>query len=240
MDTSESQDPLRSAESVRLEHETGSVSEGTRTAKPSNYDKLPTIHISDDVSGCQIGWAAIVQELSQRLTSAERTVIVAECYPGVDVEEVRSGLDGLIADDVTAIFAERALKSPGELAEFLAPWLGDDPVFGRMKDWELGSFFEFAKTAQIRSEIANAHGVVLVYGTGAAFVAERWDLLLYCDVTRWEIQQRQRAHRVGNLGADNSSASPAELYKRAFFVDWRAADAEKHCSRCYSINQANR
>ena len=71
-------------------------------------------------------------------------------------------------------------------------------------------------------------GLVLVYGTGAAYVARQWDVLLYCDVTRWEIQQRQRAHRVGNLGANNERATAAELYKRAYFVDWRAADAEKH------------
>lgn len=228
METSESQGKPRSSESIRREHETDSMSQEARTARTSNYDKRPTIQVSDDDSACSIGWPAIAQELRKRLAAGGRKVIVAECYPGVDVEEVRAGFVGLFADDVMAISAERALKSPGELAELLAPWLGDDPVFGRMKEWQLASFFDSAKSAQLRTELASARGVVLVYGTGASYLAEQWDLLLYCDVTRWEIQQRQRAHRVGNLGADNSSATPAELYKRAYFVDWRAADAEKH------------
>ena len=109
--------------------------------RASNYDKLPTVHISNDDSACRIGWAEIVQELSSRFAGGERAVIVAECYPGVDVEEIRRGLAELAGKDKTAIltiiFAERALKLPAELSSLLAPWLGDDPVFGRMRQWEL-------------------------------------------------------------------------------------------------------
>jgi len=192
----------------------------------TNYDKLPSIPVWDDDSVCQSGWPAIAKEFKSRI-SGERMVIAAECYPGVDLDEIRAGLSTLVVTGATTIFAESALKSPDELAELLAPWLGDDPVFGRMKKWELSSFFDPEKTAHARSKIASARGAVVVYGAGAAFLAEHWDLLLFCDVTRWEIQQRQRAHRAGNIGAGNASATAAELYKRAFFVDWRAADAEK-------------
>jgi len=194
--------------------------------RATNYDKLPTIQVSEDDSACLIGWQEIARALRSRFQGRGRVVIAAECYPGADTEEVRAGLDELHAG--TVVCAERALKLPGELAALEAPWLGDGPVFGKMTAWQLGSLFDAAKVAQLRIEIAGARGLVLVYGTGAAFVVEHWDLLLYCDVTRWEIQQRQRAHRVGNIGAENASASPAELYKRAFFVDWRAADTEKH------------
>jgi mannose-6-phosphate isomerase class I len=228
METKEKQDAPTLAVPDYIEQKTGLTVENRRTARASNYDKLPTIQVSDDDSACRIGWPEIVQELSEKIAGGKRTVVVAECYPGVDEEEVRAALAGLAAGGITAIFAEHALKPAGELDELLSPWLGDDPVFGRMRAWELRAFFDSAKIAQLRGEIANARNIVLVYGTGAAFVAERWDLLLYCDVTRWEIQQRQRAHCIGNLGSDNASAAPAELYKRAFFVDWRAADAEKH------------
>ena len=173
------------------------------------------------------GWPAIAQALKERIPGGPHAVVVAECYPGVDLDEIRAGLSAL-AQGATVICAERALKSPHALEQMLAPCLGDDPVFGRMRAWKLEAFFDAEKTAQLRRQIAGARGVVVVYGTGAALLAERWELLLYCDVTRWEIQQRQRAHRVGNLGAGNASASPAALYKRAYFVDWRAADAEKH------------
>lgn len=194
----------------------------------SNYDKQPTIQVSQDNSACLTGWPAIERELWDRLGNSERKVVVAECYPGVDLAEVRAGFGESAGETTRLICAEDALKSPAELAELLAPWLGDDPVFGKMRTWELGSFFDAAKVARVRSKIAGALGTVLIYGTGAAYLTEHWDLLIYCDVARWEIQQRQRAHKTGNIGAHNASASPAELYKRAYFVDWRAADSEKH------------
>ena len=194
--------------------------------RKANYDKYPTIRISDDGSECCSGWPAIIAELQSRLREGERFVLVAECYPGTDVEEIREGLQSLHAD--ARFFAGVALKSEDAIAALLEPWLGDDPVFGRMNAWELGSFFDPVKTAQLRGEIAKANGVVVIYGTGAAYVAEQWNVLLHCDVTRWEIQRRQRAHLAGSLGAKDASASALALYKRGYFVDWRAGDTEKH------------
>ncbi len=190
----------------------------------TTYDKQPTIRISEDGSACVSGWPAIAARVAEQLSSGERRVVAVESYPGTLMEELAAGLDGI----GKILLAESALKSADELEQMLAPSLGTDPVFGRMADWELGSFFDGTKTRELRDQLANAQGVALIVGTGAAYVAEHWDLLLYCDVTRWEIQQRQRAHQIGNLGAHNAAASAAELYKRAYFVDWRAADREKH------------
>ena len=195
-------------------------------SQKSNYDKQPTIAVSSDSSACFIGWPEVARHLRDQIQDKARTIIVVECYPGVNAEEVKAGLLELEVD--SAICAESALKSAETLEQFLAPWLGSDPVFGRMADWELSSLFDTARTAQMRSDLSSARGLTLVYGTGAAYVADTWDLLLFCDVTRWEIQRRQRAQQVGNLGASNPSAPAAELYKRAYFVDWRAADTEKH------------
>lgn len=193
--------------------------------RTTSYDKLPTISASDDASSSLAGWPAIIQELKARINLGCKRIVV-ECYPGVDIHEVSKQLEKL---SVGILFnAEQAFRSIKDLDEYLAPWLGDDPVFGKMASWTLGVFFDEAKLSQLRSDIANAHGTLLVYGTGAAYLAEHWDLLVYCDVTRWEVQKRQRSHLTGNIGADNASASPAELYKRAYFIDWRAADSEKH------------
>ena len=205
-----------------------SAASGTAQPKrPSNYDKQPTIPVSPDASACSLGWAEIAQALSARMPGNARTVVAVECYPGVDTDEVRAVL-AQFAGGATVLCSEQALKPPAELEAMLAPWLGDDPVFARMRPWTLAEFFDPAKVTALRQQIAAAPGVVLLCGTGAAHIAERWNLLVYCDAARWQIQQRQRAHRAGNLGADNASDSAAALYKRAFFVDWRAADAEKH------------
>jgi mannose-6-phosphate isomerase class I len=71
-------------------------------------------------------------------------------------------------------------------------------------------------------------GLVLVLGPGATLIAPDADVLVYADVTRWEIQQRQRRHDTGNLGAENAAATAGRLYKRSYFVDWRVADRHKN------------
>jgi mannose-6-phosphate isomerase class I len=63
-------------------------------------------------------------------------------------------------------------------------------------------------------------------GTGASLLAEA-DVLVYADLARWEIQQRQRRGEVASLGAHDQKERPGKLYKRGFFVDWRAADRLK-------------
>lgn len=69
-------------------------------------------------------------------------------------------------------------------------------------------------------------GVVLIVGVGATLVCEP-DILVYADLARWEIQQRQRRREISNLGVDNAELPPGLKYKRAFFIDWRVADRWK-------------
>ncbi len=69
---------------------------------------------------------------------------------------------------------------------------------------------------------------MIAIGAGATILLPDWDLLLYVDVARWEIQQRQRRHEISSLGLENAGDRPSQLYKRAFFLDWRAADRHKN------------
>ena len=66
-------------------------------------------------------------------------------------------------------------------------------------------------------------------GTGAAYLLPHADLLLHAGVTRWELQQRQRTREIGNLGFNNAHRDLlGVLYKNAFFLEWRVADAMRH------------
>src|SRR5208337_3086166 len=64
-------------------------------------------------------------------------------------------------------------------------------------------------------------------GTGASLVAPDASALVYADMARWEIQMRWRRHEIGNFGLNNAQASPSELYKCGYFIEWRAADRTK-------------
>jgi len=193
----------------------------------SNYDKHPAIPISSRDKDCATGWSAVCHTLQATMESHARCVLAIECYPGTNLEELRVALKSALHPNLV-LLSDSAFKDPSELEKIFAPSLGDDPVFGKMNAWQIEDFLSPERVAELRHKIeAQKDGLILVLGTGASIVAGDWKVLIYADLTRWEIQQRQRAHQIGNLGAENSASSLASLYKRAFFIDWRAADRLK-------------
>ncbi len=173
-----------------------------------------------------MGWRDIISRLKETLRE-NRSVLCVECYPGAFENSIREALEkGLRADRV--IYAPDLLKPASEVDRMLENVLGDDPVFGRMSDVTLENFFDEASLGSARATVeAWQRGLLLVVGVGAALVCPNADILVYADMARWEIQGRQRRNEISNLGADNLTESPSLKYKRAFFVDWRAADRLK-------------
>ena len=192
----------------------------------SNYDKYPCTPVSTSAAYCWVGWRNIIDRLKS--SSAEsRCTLAVECYPGTLERSIKDGLvEGLRPTEV--VYTPDLLKAPNCVDKMLAPVLGDDPVFGHMNDISLEAFFEEAKLGKARQKVASwQQGVLLVVGVGASIVSPQPDILIYADLARWEIQGRQRRNEISNLGADNIEESPSLKYKRAFFVDWRAADRLK-------------
>ncbi|HLM82885.1 MAG TPA: class I mannose-6-phosphate isomerase [Terriglobales bacterium] len=199
----------------------------------SNYDKFPVVPISASPSGCLVGWSAIIDAIivaiNERLRGVSqnaRTVLCVEYYPGVFDGPVEQALATGLCPSL-AVRTSDLFKNPCEVDAMVAQYLGDDPVFGRMNGIVVDDFFDPQKLAAARESIAKSRGLVLVAGTGAALVVSEADVLIFADMARWEIQMRYRRNQIGNLGANNASASAAEKYKRAYFVDWRAADRLK-------------
>ena len=192
------------------------------------YDMFPTVRVGDDRAVVAEGWRETAEVLAGRASSKARCVVAVECYPGVLVDEIEAALADALAS-AAVVRTEQALRPPDELDRALEPYLGDDPVFGFLCSWGLDDFFAPALVERLGEEVAGVHrGLVLVLGPGATLVTRHADVLVYADVTRWEIQQRHRRHETGNLGAENAAAPAGRLYKRAYFVDWRAADRHRN------------
>ena len=185
----------------------------------ANYDKFPVAG-TGPVQAARAGWPAV----AERLRSGGARVIVVDCYPGVLDADVKC-LTAALAPDVV-VDVETALKPAGAIEELVAPDLGDDPVFGRLTDLDLTDFFDGARLDELRRRVDDADGTVLVVGVGAALVTSG-DRLVHASLPRREIELRQNAGLVGNLGADNVGTRPSLVYKRAYFVDWRVADKHK-------------
>jgi mannose-6-phosphate isomerase class I len=187
----------------------------------STYDRFPAVHISDSDADCYVGWAEICQAL-QPLAA----VTVVEVYPGCDTNGIEASLTSVLKPDLI-IRSEEALLSADVIEEKIYSTLGADRVFAFMQPWTLGDFFCPDKLTSLRNRIHACAGPVLVIGTGASIIANHDCRIVYADLSRWEIQARQRTHRSANLGIDNRDASSGELYRRCFFIDWRAADRLK-------------
>jgi len=196
----------------------------------SNYDKYPVVPVSASRDGCDIGWPAIGQRLKAAAIKTgvrpDRFVICVECYPGCFEKEIEKQLVDALKPQIV-LRAEECYLPEAAIQSLCARDLGDDPVFAFMGKYELHEFLDERELAKQRNRLSQASGLTLVIGTGATLVAEQWDLLIYCDMARWEIQQRQRAGEIPNLGLQNRTDRPQAKYKRAYFVDWRVADRLK-------------
>ena len=188
------------------------------------YELRPGVTISAAERDCAQGWREVLDILAAR-GDARRVAI--ECYPGVQLEPLRRELVAGLKPELVVESAEAMLLPEAIEAKF-APMLGDDPVFARMNLAKLEEFFDAEKVGLAQSAAAQVAGRVVAIGTGATVVMPDWDLLLYVDVARWEIQQRQRRGEAPSIGLDNAKEIAAQLYKRAFFLDWRAADSKRH------------
>ena len=197
--------------------------------RKSNYDKFPFVAVPGAEQACVVGWTEIGNRLKSAIAqrATKKTVVIVECYPGVDERAVLAELKSLL-NPALAIHAAEAMYQPKKIDALVAPFLGgDDPVFGFLSGLALPNFFDIERLWHFRNAIADEEkGIVLVVGCGASLIA--WGgILIYADLARWEAQMRFRRNESSNLGVENCTLAASLQYKRAFFVDWRMADRWK-------------
>ena len=197
--------------------------------RKSNYEKHPFIAVPGAEDAVAAGWAAIGQRLRDAVAARgqRKTVVVVDCYPGVDATAVLAALTPELQPAVILRAAE-ALRTEEEINRLCEPFLGgDDPVFGFLGGLTMPQFFDAERLGYWGEKADHVEeGSVLIVGVGATLIHEP-DILVYADLTRWEIQQRQRRKEISNLGVSNAAATAGLQYKRAFFIDWRVADRWK-------------
>ncbi len=195
----------------------------------NNFNKCPIVEVAGDFPVAE-GWEQISSRIVASLLNIRsgKKVVVVEYYPGVIEDNITSNLRNLIKPDL--MISTKACMWPEEkINEMVHQYVTDDRVFGFMTDLEIDSYFDPEWVGHARKGIELiSEGVVLVVGTGASYVAQHYDLLVYADMARWEIQLRMRDHLVDNLGVKNRDTEDwALLYKQGYFVDWRVCDRLK-------------
>ena len=191
----------------------------------SSYDLEPTIQVRGHESEAFEGAPDIVAALADAARGA--SLLVVECYPGV-FDEALDLVQAAFCPDVV-VRSEDAFFGGDELMAHMQPHLTDDRVRGVMYYGPMEDFLDPRAFGEARERVreARARGLrVLVYGVGATLVAPQGDLLVYCDLARWQIQLRYRAG-MPNFRANNAHEDPLRKVKRGYFVEWRIADRRK-------------
>ena len=112
-----------------------------------NYDKFPCVTVPGGETACVQGWDAIAVRLQQTVARRNqgKTVLVVECYTGVDETQVLTELKSWLKPVLTLDVRE-ALLPPKQIDTLVAPFLGgNDPVFGFLSGLTLPEFFDANK-----------------------------------------------------------------------------------------------
>jgi hypothetical protein len=194
------------------------------------YNKQPVVEVNHGSWMVVNDWAPICAHLNEVIASlpGKRKVVLIETYPGVLHDELINSLRAGLSHD-RFLLSDDAMWPEERILEMVYPDVTDDRIFGYLTRLTIESWFDPEKVARFRDALEDIReGVVIVYGSGAAFLHPEPDLLVYADMARWEIQQRMRRHEVDNLGLHNRHTPDwMLLYKQAFFVDWRVCDRLK-------------
>lgn len=196
--------------------------------RDSNYDKYPSIRMPSEYKYWN-GWQEISEQLIDRISniSSRQKVIVVECYQGVYEEEVETNLRKIFENTIF-IKSSEAMLSETTLNEKMKDDITSDELFGYLSRCTIEDYFDLAKVETIRKKILEEKDkTIVVYGVGAAYLCSKFDLLLYVDMARWEIQMRHRRNLVSNIGVNNKEERTSLKHKRAYFIDWRVCDRFK-------------
>lgn len=190
-------------------------------ARFNNFDKYPEKKIEG--YPCYQGWPDIASALKAGAGGRADAVIVLDYYPGVDASEIRAGLEPVLP--AQWFDAEACALGDDEYNRLIGPFVTDDRVFGIMNTLRMEDIYDASKIALMRGEVEKAGGIRVVAGVGAALVI-RGDLLVYCDLARWQIQRRF-ARGAANWKTANAGAHNLAKFKQGYFVEWRIADRHK-------------
>ena len=195
----------------------------------SNYDKNPSVKVDGFQSQCWTGWDGICSKINDQVAklNKKKIVVVIECYHGILHKEIEPIMRKNINYSHFFVSSD-SFMSEEEITSMVYPDVTDDSVFGHMTKLTIDQYFDRKAFNDVRTNLNILHtGIIIVYGEGASHLAGNWDMLVYADLARWEIQKRFRGKEISNLGINNKRSEFALQYKQAYFVDWRVCDRQK-------------
>ncbi|GGP12933.1 class I mannose-6-phosphate isomerase [Oceanobacillus neutriphilus] len=189
----------------------------------TTFDKYPAVIVSENNNDIWEGAKPIVEKLKR--VALNHNLIAVECYPGVDVKNLYYDIIQPLHADET-ICTDDLFYNDDKITEMIKSNLTEDDVFGTFSPHSLNEFLDDKKVKAIKEKMKNDQKKnMIVYGVGASLFAEA-SILIYVDITRWEIQQRFKQGAL-NWKTNNQDEQMSRKIKRAYFFEWPLADRLK-------------
>jgi len=187
----------------------------------SNYTKYPTTSIEGFDSEAFSGYQAVVKELTGKL-EGEKQILVVDCTVGVNNKEI---IDAFADWSDVVIDTIDIYYDYNKMNEMLYRHVTDDRVFAIAYHGKWLDFVDKDKLVKAKKQVEDASGKVLIVGVGATYIASG-DVLVFADMTIWEIQMRYR-DGLDNFNARNFDDETTKKFKRGYFIDWRLSNFHK-------------
>lgn len=187
----------------------------------SQYNRFPKIEIKDYSEGIYENYSSIYDRIKNAQTHTN--TIVFECYPGVRYKELEDELFSKF-EGYEIISVDEYAKSGKEITKIIEDKLSNDRVFAYLSHYDILDFYDKENVKTLKEKESNKPQIY--YGFGASKIITN-AILVYCDMARWEIQQRYRTHEMTNWRMDTFELDILRKYKRSYFFEWRTADMIK-------------
>jgi mannose-6-phosphate isomerase class I len=183
------------------------------------------VHIFPDIK-IATGYSSLARTLLHLQRETNASLIIIDGYVGIDWEHTLAFLqDALRKYNIEGNYfsTQQCFRSEDEIEQYLAPFLTDDPVLGRIFPGHIEELWNVETVANLKQELAQEQEarpeqLHVLYGFGASAISKE-GIQVYIDVPKDEGQKRAGQKAICNVGA-SSPGTMANMYKRFYFVDW--------------------
>lgn len=191
-------------------------------------NKKPYIEVQSPSRACWEGWNKIADILNAKIKSlhTRKIIITVECYQGTYEDINLRELKKRIPVNATCT-SKDVFKNEEEIIRQCENDLFNMPFSVKTSANDIEEYFDPNKLAALRQNIEFIEeGVILIFGVGASKICTP-DILIYADMSRWEILQRFKRNNVSNIGVTNNNSPFDVQYRWSYFIDWKICDKLK-------------
>ncbi len=191
-------------------------------------NKKPFIEVNHPSKACWEGWEAIGAELLSAIKALDqkKAVIAVECFQGTYADINLTALKKVLSPNATCRTID-IYKSESEIRELVKKDLDLKTLSAKISTNTIDDYFDQAKLESLEKNIEFLEeGIVLIHGIGASKIGKA-DILVYSDMSRYEILQRFRRNDINNVGVFNENDHYELQHRWSYFIDWRICDKIK-------------